>query len=239
MTVTDASGSVDHAPEESLFGPIPTDPGRHPRRHRLLSRAVDVVGASALLVALAPALAILAGLVRATSRGPALFRQTRVGEGGATFEIFKFRSMYVDADQQVHADYVTKRLAERAEDGAADDGVFKIENDPRITRVGGFLRRFSLDELPQLLNVIRGEMSLVGPRPAMAYEVEQYEPDEYTRLAVRPGMTGLWQVSGRNTVSMDDMLKLDLDYVAERSLRMDLSILLKTAGVVARGDGAR
>ena len=223
----------------SLFGPIPADPGRHPERHRRAARALDVIGATTLLVVLAPALGVLGLLVRLTSRGPALFRQTRIGEGGVPFEIYKFRSMYVDADQGVHQSFVSRALSERDRDGGAGDGVFKLEDDPRVTPIGRLLRRYSLDELPQLLNVVRGEMSLVGPRPAMAYEVEQYRSEELTRLAVRPGMTGLWQVSGRNTVSMDDMLALDIEYVERRSLSLDLSILARTASAVLRGDGAR
>jgi exopolysaccharide biosynthesis polyprenyl glycosylphosphotransferase len=189
-----------------------------------------VVAALALLV-LSPLLALIALVVRLESSGPALFRQVRVGQGGRSFVIYKFRSMYADAD---------KRLDELQEQNAHKAGpLFKMGNDPRITRVGRILRRGSLDELPQLLNVLLGHMSLVGPRPPLPSEVERYEVSHiYRRLMVRPGLTGLWQVSGRADLDWSQTVRLDLYYVENWSLTMDLSILWKTLGAVIKGRGA-
>ena len=190
---------------------------------------LDRVGAIALLALAAPVLAVIAALIRADSRGPVFFLQERVGEGGRTFRMVKFRTMVVDAEA---------RLAELA---AANDGngtLFKLHHDPRITRVGAVLRRFSLDELPQLFNVALGQMSLVGPRPPLTREVDAYESDVVRRLRVRPGMTGLWQVSGRSDLSWDDSVRLDLWYVDNWSLAMDAQILMRTAEAVVRGRGA-
>ncbi|MEV4216881.1 MULTISPECIES: sugar transferase [Nonomuraea] len=186
-----------------------------------------VAGAAVLLLAL-PLLAI-ALLIRMTSQGPALFHQTRVGRRGKEFQVVKFRTMVVDAE----------RLKGSLINSNEFDGVlFKIRNDPRITRVGAFLRRYSLDELPQLLNVVRGEMSLVGPRPPLPEEVAQYGTDVRRRLVVKPGMTGLWQVSGRSDLSWEESVRLDLRYVENWSLILDLQILWKTWSVVTRGEGA-
>jgi exopolysaccharide biosynthesis polyprenyl glycosylphosphotransferase len=177
-----------------------------------------------------PVLVLLACMIRLDSPGPVLFRQMRVGERGEEFERLKFRTMCVDAEA---------RLAALA--GAADAGngvLFKMRHDPRLTRVGRWMRRFSLDELPQLINVLRGEMSLVGPRPPLPREVEVYEPDAVRRLRVRPGLTGLWQVSGRSDLSWEESLRLDLWYVDNWSLVLDLQILFRTARAVLRGSGA-
>ncbi|WP_084369802.1 sugar transferase [Microbispora sp. ATCC PTA-5024] len=187
-----------------------------------------VVAAVALTVLVVPLLTI-AVVIRATSSGPALFRQVRVGRHGREFKVLKFRTMVVDAE----------RLKPVLLDGNESDGVlFKIRNDPRITRVGGVLRRYSIDELPQLINVLRGEMSLVGPRPPLPSEVEQYGVDVRRRLVVKPGMTGLWQVSGRSDLSWDESVRLDLRYVENWSLMLDLQVLWKTWSAVTRGDGA-
>ena len=185
-----------------------------------------------LLVALValPLMGAIALFIRLDSPGPVLFRQKRVGARGEEFEMLKFRTMCVDAEQ---------RLA--ALQGAADAGnvvMFKMKDDPRITRVGKVLRRFSIDELPQLINVLRGEMSLVGPRPPLPREVEGYESDAVRRLRVRPGLTGLWQVSGRSNLSWDESLRLDLWYVDNWCLALDLQILARTARAVLRGTGA-
>ena len=182
-----------------------------------------------LLLLTAPAMLIIAALVRLTSSGPALYRQVRVGVDGREFTILKFRSMVVDADRQ-------RRLLLAQNEG--NGLLFKMRRDPRVTRIGAFLRRFSLDELPQLLNVVRGDMSLVGPRPPLPDEVAAYNDDATRRLKVRPGLTGLWQVSGRSDLSWEESLRLDLRYTDNWSLALDLSILWRTARAVVKGSGA-
>jgi lipopolysaccharide/colanic/teichoic acid biosynthesis glycosyltransferase len=173
----------------------------------------------------------VATLIRLTSRGPALIRQIRVGQNERPFTMFKFRTMYIDADDAPLRQMNVRELAGGAK-AETSDGVFKLEADRRITRVGRQLRRFSVDELPQLFNVLRGEMSVVGPRPSLPWEVELYTAEQRRRHDYPPGMTGLWQVSGRNRLSMPEMLVLDLDYVRSRSLRLDLWILCRTPGAV-------
>ncbi|MBN6054708.1 sugar transferase [Nonomuraea sp. RK-328] len=186
------------------------------------------VAGLALLVMAVPLAAVVL-LVRMTSPGPALFYQTRVGRGGKEFRVVKFRTMVVDAE----------RLKQSLiQDNELDGVLFKMRNDPRITRVGAYLRRYSIDEIPQLLNVVRGEMSLVGPRPPLPEEVAQYGADVRRRLVVKPGMTGLWQVSGRSTLTWEESVRLDLRYVENWSLVLDLQILWKTWSVVTRGEGA-
>ncbi len=197
---------------------------------RLLKNCFDrAMGLSALLLVL-PMLLLLAAAVRLTSAGPALFRQTRIGRAGKPFTIYKFRSMYVDSEGKLQ---VLMAHNERSE-----GLLFKIRKDPRITRVGVFLRRYSLDELPQLLNVVKGDMSLVGPRPPLPVEVEQYENDVRRRLLVKPGLTGLWQVSGRSDLTWDESVRLDLHYVENWSLALDFMILWRTLFAVLRGAGA-
>ncbi|MEV5329833.1 sugar transferase [Nonomuraea fastidiosa] len=194
---------------------------------QLVKNVFDRVVAAALLVLLAPFMAGLAVAVRATSPGPALFRQTRVGRDGRLFTILKFRTMRRGSEQQ-KVTLVSDR-----------DGVlFKIRNDPRVTPLGAFMRRHSLDELPQLINVVLGHMSLVGPRPPLPEEVARYGDDVRRRLLVRPGLTGLWQVSGRSDLSWEESVRLDLRYVENWSLTLDLQILWKTWSAVARGQGA-
>ncbi|MCT9931993.1 sugar transferase [Planotetraspora sp. A-T 1434] len=196
---------------------------------QFVKSAFDKFVAALALVVLAMPMLAIALIIRATSPGPALFRQTRVGRHGREFQVLKFRTMVADAE----------RLKQVLLDENESDGVlFKIRNDPRITKVGGFLRRYSLDELPQLLNVVRGEMSLVGPRPPLPAEVEQYGTDVRRRLVVKPGMTGLWQVSGRSDLSWEESVRLDLRYVENWSLMLDLQVLWKTWSAVTRGDGA-
>ena len=190
----------------------------------------DRLVALALLLVAAPFLGLVALLVRRDSDGPAFFTQNRVGEGGRIFRMIKFRTMVVDAEQ---------RLAGLAEDGhEQNETLFKLQRDPRITRLGAFLRRFSIDELPQLFNVLRGDMSLIGPRPPLLTEVDMYESDAVRRLRVRPGMTGLWQVSGRSDLSWGDSVRLDLWYVDNWSLTLDVQILVRTVDAVLRGRGA-
>ena len=230
-----ASALIDVAGARTTIRPfdgLPMLHVEHPRLHggsRLVKDLVDRVGALLLLVAFGPLLLAVALCVRCTSRGPVLFRQVRVGRDGRHFRIYKFRSMYVDAEA---------RLAELRHLNEQDGVLFKIRDDPRVTRVGGWLRRFSLDELPQLLNVLLGQMSLVGPRPPLPSEVAAYADDVRRRLAVKPGMTGLWQVSGRSDLPWEEAVRLDLRYVENWSLSLDLVILLRTMTAVLRSSGA-
>jgi len=203
------------------------------RRRSPLQEAVkagaDRVLASLLLLVLAVPMLLVALAVRLDSAGPVIFRQTRVGRRGRHFAIYKFRSMTVDAEVRLHG---LRTLNE------ADGPMFKMREDPRVTRVGRFIRRTSLDEVPQLWNVVRGEMSLVGPRPALPDEVARYDARERRRLEVRPGMTGAWQVSGRSRLGWDETVDLDLGYVDDWSLWVDVVILARTVGAVVSGDGA-
>jgi exopolysaccharide biosynthesis polyprenyl glycosylphosphotransferase len=213
------------------------------RKHlHSVKRAMDLVGAGIALLMLAPLLILIAAAIKASSRGPVFFKQKRVGQHGRCFTFLKFRSMYVNNDASQHRQYVRQLIAGQAARSASPDqtgGVFKLTNDPRITRVGRFLRRTSLDELPQFLNVLRGEMSLVGPRPAIPYEVEAYDIWHRRRiLEAKPGITGLWQVQGRSRVGFDEMVRLDLRYVHSWSPWLDLKILLQTPKAVMDGTGA-
>jgi len=198
-------------------------------------RGLDIAVAGTALVVLVPVLLLVAALIRLGSRGPALFRQTRVGLDSRPFLMLKFRTMQVDADDTSHREYIARMLAGEA---TPQRGLYKLDADPRVTRMGAILRRTSLDELPQLINVLRGDMSLVGPRPALPYEVRQFPVWAAPRFAVRPGLTGLWQVSGRNRLAMTDGLLLDVEYVERHTLLLDLHILLRTVPAVLAG-GAR
>ncbi len=196
-----------------------------------LSRVIDVVLAGGALVALSPVLLLVAAAVRMTSPGPALFRQTRVGYRGEPFVMLKFRSMRVNCDDTLHREFNRRELA--GEDPRGDGaGVYKPAHDTRITPVGRLLRVTSLDELPQLINVLRGDMALVGPRPALDWEVALYRPHHHDRFLVKPGITGLWQVSGRNLLSMPEALDLDVAYVHRRTVALDLRILARTVPTV-------
>jgi len=212
------------------------------RLGRTTKRMIDVLGSLMLLVLLSPVFFVIAAAIKLTSSGPVLFRQKRIGELGTPFTFLKFRSMYVNNDSREHEEYVRRLIAGQAEKKQANgngEGVFKLTNDPRITPVGKFLRRSSLDELPQLLNVLHGEMSLVGPRPPLPYEVEAYETWHRRRLLeAKPGITGLWQVHGRSRVEFDEMVRLDLRYARDCSALLDLKILLQTPRAVMNGDGA-
>ena len=194
-----------------------------------LKRPVDMILASMALVILSPIMLITALLVKFTSPGPILFKQTRVGKWGEEFKCFKFRSMYIDAEE---------RKAELMALNEADGPVFKMKNDPRITPIGKYIRKLSIDELPQLFNVLQGEMSLVGPRPAVPKEVAQYEYDQLRRLDAIPGITGLQQVSGRSNLDFKRWVELDLEYIAKQSLLKDIEILLKTIPAVLFSRGA-
>ncbi len=204
------------------------------RRHRVLDVLVAVCG----LALSSPVLAVAAVAIRVTSPGPLLFRQERVGRQGRPFTVLKLRTMYVGGDDRAHRELCLRQL-EGAEDAGAADGIYKLDRDARITPAGRWLRRFSIDELPQLVNVLRGEMAIVGPRPMLAWEWDVIAERHRRRAAVAPGLTGLWQVSGRNRLSMLQMLDLDVEYVERRNLMLDLWIILRTALVLVRGDGAR
>jgi exopolysaccharide biosynthesis polyprenyl glycosylphosphotransferase len=192
-------------------------------------RALDVLGATTALVLLAPFLALIAVLVKLSSNGPMLFRQERVGRHGEPFQMLKFRTMVANAEELI---------ADLAKWNEADGPLFKLKRDPRVTRVGQVLRRYSLDELPQLWNVLRGEMSLVGPRPALPREVTAWGPELHQRLSVKPGITGMWQVNGRSNASFEDYVRLDLYYVDNWSLLTDLAIVAKTVTAILRRQGA-
>lgn len=221
------------------FGDFPLltlfeNPVRGP--HWAVKRAVDVVGASLLLLLTGLPMLAISLLIRLTSPGPIFFRQERVGMDGKRFELLKFRSMTAGASDQVHRDFMFQMLSGHAASEGGSGPFFKLTDDPRITKIGRLLRRFSVDEIPQLFNVMRGDMSLVGPRPALAYEVCLYEDWQLRRLDVLPGMTGLWQVSGRSKLSPADMLRLDVHYAETWSLGKDLLIILKTIPAILRDD---
>lgn len=205
-------------------------------------RALDIFGSAILLILASPLMLITAIAVKLTSPGPVIFRQMRIGLGGKPFPFYKFRSMHCNTDDTVHREYVKNLIEGRHEEvnqGDADKPVYKLQADTRITPVGRLIRRTSIDELPQLFNVLKGEMSLVGPRPPIPYEIENYRSWHMRRLQeVRPGITGLWQVEGRSKTSFDDMVRLDLRYIRNWSLWLDIKILLKTVVVVLRCDGA-
>jgi len=207
-----------------------------------IKRAIDVLGSVTLLVCLSPLLAAIAAAVKLDSTGPVLFRQERLGQYGRPFTFLKFRSMYFRADSRIHEDYVKQFISGQAEQHAAADGrtsVYKLTSDPRITRIGRFLRKTSLDELPQLFSVLKGEMSLVGPRPPLRYEFTSYDLWHRRRLfEAKPGVTGLWQVNGRSKTKFDEMVRLDLRYAQTWSLSLDIKILLQTPRAVIFGEGA-
>jgi lipopolysaccharide/colanic/teichoic acid biosynthesis glycosyltransferase len=207
----------------------------------ILKRSLDLVGSAVLILLSLPLMAIIAIAIKLTSKGPVLFRQMRVGQHGRQFQFLKFRSMYVDNDHSVHREYVTKLINKEAPTIATrqQGGVYKLAGDKRITPLGRFLRKTSLDELPQFFNVLRGEMSLVGPRPPIPYELAAYQTWHRRRvLEVKPGITGLWQVTGRSTVDFDSMVRLDLKYATAWSPWLDIKILIRTPLAVIRGSGA-
>jgi lipopolysaccharide/colanic/teichoic acid biosynthesis glycosyltransferase len=191
-----------------------------------------------LLILSSPLFLFIAIAIKLDSRGPVFFAQERVGLGERRFRMLKFRSMYTGTSDVLHREHVTKQInGHQGNESKGENGSYKLVGDARVTRVGRWLRRISLDELPQLVNVLRGEMGLVGPRPALAYELELYEPWQMDRLAVRPGMTGLWQVSGRSRLSYCRMCELDVEYVRRCSLWLDLWILIRTPAVVIFNPG--
>ncbi|HYV22433.1 MAG TPA: sugar transferase [Candidatus Bathyarchaeia archaeon] len=197
-------------------------------------RAIDLLVAVTLLIALLPVFAVICLAIRLDSGGPIFYRAERIGRFGRSFSVAKFRSMRAGADQTPHIRFIQSLMR----DDATPCDLYKVTADDRITRVGRWLRRTSLDELPQLWNIVRGDMSLVGPRPDVPYAVREYNTDTAQRLQVRPGITGLWQVSGRSRLSLKDMYRLDVDYARRASLWLDLEILLRTVPVVLGHEGA-
>jgi exopolysaccharide biosynthesis polyprenyl glycosylphosphotransferase len=230
--LSDVFGDLLPTPRVKRFGSLPAlsfAPVHHPVGWLAVKRAIDLAGAAALLVLLAPLIAVCALAIKLTSPGPVFFFQVRCSLNGRLFRMPKLRTMVADAEQ---------RKAELAAHNEMDGPVFKMKSDPRVTPVGRFLRRFSLDELPQLWSVLRGDMSLVGPRPAIPSEVAAYRTAERRRLSMRPGLTCLWQVSGRNQIGFEDWVRLDLEYIDTWSLASDLWILARTLPAVVRGEGA-
>jgi lipopolysaccharide/colanic/teichoic acid biosynthesis glycosyltransferase len=203
---------------------------------RVARRTIDIVVAGTALLVLAPLMALIATVIKLTSPGPTVFKQRRIGFSRKPFWFYKFRTMRMDTDDTAHRELIAREL--RGEDTSIR-GSWKLDGDSGITRVGSVLRRTSLDELPQLINVLRGDMTLVGPRPCLEWEAEMFPSRYDERFTVRPGVTGLWQVSGRSTVSTLEMLRLDLDYARHQTMRGDVGILARTVPVLLRGDGAR
>ncbi|MGH7449957.1 MAG: sugar transferase [bacterium] len=208
---------------------------------KILKRAMDVIGAVIGLVLFAPLMITVGLLIKATSSGPILYKQRRLGYMGQPFTFLKFRSMYHNCDENLHQEYVKKLVKgeiHEINNGSAENPFYKITNDPRITPLGSLIRKTSIDELPQFWNVLKGEMSLVGPRPAIPYEVEEYQNWHYRRvLEIKPGMTGLWQVSGRSRTTFDEMVRLDIQYARNWSIALDIKILFKTIREVFSADG--
>ena len=241
----DSAPLSHHETLACAVSPLPS-PTRTPTKSEVLyagiKRAIDIVGSASLLLVMAPFLLLVGALVKLMSPGPIFFRQVRVGQMKKPFTIFKFRTMHVNADNAVHQQFYSefiKSSKAQAMKGGDEATPFKIANDSRITPIGAFLRKTSVDELPQLLNVLRGDMSLVGPRPPLAYEVEQYERWHCRRVMdAKPGLTGLWQVAGRSRTSFDEMVRLDLRYAKTCSLATDVKILLATPGAVIARKGA-
>jgi lipopolysaccharide/colanic/teichoic acid biosynthesis glycosyltransferase len=202
----------------------------------IAKRSLDIIGSLFGLLLFAPLFIVLPILIKRSSKGPVFFFQDRIGLNGKPFRLIKFRSMYLDNDDVIHREYVTKLIQGKVE---SSQGIFKIQGDPRITPIGTYLRKYSLDELPQFINVLKGDMALVGPRPPIRYEVENYCGWQRNRLmGKKPGITGLWQVTGRSSTSFDDMVRLDLRYFRGWSLLLDIKILLRTPAAVFKTKGA-
>lgn len=235
----DWDGGNGGEPRDSSLYPDSYGSGLKERILLQTKRMMDIVGAVLLVLLFLPLSLVLAVLIKATSDGPILFKQQRVGQCGRCFTFLKFRSMYANNDHSVHKDYVTQLIAGHGRKISANesgDEVYKLANDQRITRIGRFLRKTSLDELPQFLNVLCGDMSLVGPRPPIPYELATYQTWHRRRLLkMKPGITGLWQVTGRSKVTFDDMVRLDLRYAASWSPWLDLRILMRTPAAVIKG----
>ncbi|MFZ1996029.1 MAG: sugar transferase [Solirubrobacteraceae bacterium] len=234
MGITAISRTTDIDVNESLAPPA----DRKVVAGNAACRAVDLIVAPIAFVVLLPLMALIAIAIKLDSSGPVVFRQRRLGRGMTPFTVHKFRTMNQGVSQDIHRQFVIELIEGSKPERVEGTPQFKLSADPRVTRLGRFLRRSSLDELPQLWNVIRGEMSLVGPRPAIEYEVEHYPEAWLRRFVHKPGMTGLWQVSGRSELTMAEMVKLDIEYTDRRSVWLNLSILLRTIPVVLFAHGA-
>ena len=219
-------------PASSLIVPIaPTPAG-----YRIAKRSLDLVASALGLLLSSPIMALVAVAVKVESRGPVLFRQERLGLGGRRFVVFKFRTMFSSAEEERHRDHVQDLIRHDASpQDTGGEAWLPIRSDPRVTRIGSFLRRSHLDEFPQLINIVRGEMSLVGPRPPIPYEVEVYQPWHLRRLAVIPGLTGLWQATGWGRLSFDEGVALDLEYIDRRSFWLDVRLILRTLWQIVTG----
>lgn len=205
-----------------------------------IKRFIDVAISVAVLTLGFPFFLAIGLLIKLTSRGSVFFKQRRVGENGKPFFLYKFRSMKTDNDDSIHREFAQNYIQGQNSQTSLDEksaALYKIVDDPRVTAIGGFLRRTSLDELPQFINILKGQMSVVGPRPPMEYEYEHYDDWHKLRVKIRPGLTGLWQVSGRSTVPFQEMVMLDLYYIEHWSLKMDLNIMIKTVPVMLSGTG--
>jgi exopolysaccharide biosynthesis polyprenyl glycosylphosphotransferase len=233
--------SVSHLSDEKLYPDLfeQNDGRKFPH---FVKRAMDIIGSIMALILFSPLFIVIALAIKLTSKGPILFKQERVGQNGLPFTFLKFRSMKSGSDPRIHREYVRRFIAgemDLAQNGDNQSLVYKIQEDPRVTRVGKFLRKTSLDELPQLFNVLRGDMSLVGPRPPICYELEGYQVWHRRRvLESKPGITGLWQVNGRSRLKFDDMVRMDLQYAKTWSLWLDIKILLRTPMAVLSRAGA-
>ncbi len=229
---------TDAGPQRFVYRDLSKRKTNSPK-NRALKRAVDILGSIFALMLFSPVFVVIALLIKLTSKGPVLFSQKRVGQYGHLFDFFKFRSMYPDNDHAIHQAYVTSLIAGK-EGLKQKNQSYKLENDPRITPFGKFIRRTSLDELPQFVNVLRGDMSLVGPRPPVPYEFASYRPWHKRRvLEIQPGLTGLWQVKGRSRTTFDEMVRMDIRYAETQSLLQDVKIILMTPAAMFSGKGAQ
>jgi len=237
-----SNGNGGGTPTDSVLYPDLQQNGDSKRTSRVIKRAMDIAGSLSALILTSPFLIVIAAIIKLTSKGPVLFRQERVGQHGRKFTFLKFRSMYLANDHTIHREYVKRLIAGQADleqDSGKAPNVYKLTNDPRITPFGRFLRRTSIDEIPQFFNVLAGSMSLVGPRPPVPYEFECYEMWHKQRLvAVKPGITGHWQVGGRSKTTFNDMVRMDLTYCSSWTVWGDIKILARTPRAVLSGAGA-
>jgi lipopolysaccharide/colanic/teichoic acid biosynthesis glycosyltransferase len=203
-----------------------------------LKRLIDILFTLLILPFLVPVALVVALAIRLDSPGPVFFRQKRVGRNGHEFSMLKFRSMYVDSGESIHREAIAKYMSGQTVSGTTEDDLsYKVVDDPRVTKVGRFLRKTSIDELPQFFNVLRGEMTLVGPRPPLPYEVERYSQHDWLRLQGKPGLTGYWQVYGRSRVTFSSMVEMDIEYLQKQSLREDMKLIFLTVPVMVMGQG--
>jgi lipopolysaccharide/colanic/teichoic acid biosynthesis glycosyltransferase len=235
-SVSDAGSDGAGKPDAVLYPDL--SKSQNHRRSMVLKRILDLLGSACAILLFLPLFLVIAALVKLSSPGPVFFRQQRLGQYGQLFNFFKFRTMYVNNDPAIHQEYVARLIA-GSRDAGQGSATFKLKNDPRVTPLGRFLRKSSLDELPQFFNVLRNDMSLVGPRPPLPYEYERYQVWHRRRvLEMKPGITGLWQVEGRSRTTFEEMVRIDLRYAGSRSFWMDLKILLLTPAAVLSGRGA-